>query len=307
MLAMAEAQLVNRLGLGTWHTFNAGADEGVLSDLLSSVLSHGVRFIDTADSYADGAAESILGRILVGIPRDTFVLSSKCYFPTSDNPGGGLSPRHIREAVARSLDRLRVESLDIYYAHRFDPHQAIERVADTFNELIDQGVTAHWGICRWPLDQAANVIEYCRRSRLIPPTAQQYHYNLFSREAEANSFPLFHSHGLQTTTYSPLAQGVLTGKFGGGKNGDSDRASNSASRAEMWDLQTAKIAKVERWRLALAATGRSPTAAALGFCLRRPEIGTILVGARSKEQFEANLRSAAESFAPDVIEMFDDL
>ena len=281
-----------RFGIGTWQTFNSKSDENVLSDLLRSATSKGIRFFDTADSYEDGYAEEVLGRLLSEYPRDSFQLCTKCFFPTRTSRRGGLGDRHVRDSLEGSLERLRVDSVDFYLAHRHDPDETVERVAHTFSALVEEGKTAHWGICRWPIAEAIKLINYCVMNGLKPPILQQYHYNLFTREAEERSFPLFYSHGLPTTSYSPLAQGVLTGKYGD-ETIDSERSSTVRSRASMWDLSPDKILKAQRWYNELESKGLTLTGAAIDFCLRRIEIDRVLLGVRSADQLEETLSNIA--------------
>ena len=281
-----------RFGIGTWQTFNSKYNEDVLGDLLRLAISRGIIFFDTASSYEDGFAEEVLGRLLSEFPRDSFLLCTKCFFPTRTSRRGGLGAGHVRDSLEGSLERLKVDSVDYYLAHRHDPDETLERVAQTFCTLVEEGKTAHWGICRWPIEEAINLINYCVRNGLQPPILQQYHYNLFTREAEERSFPLFHSHGLPTVSYSPLAQGVLTGKYGG-EIIDSERSSTVQSRASMWDLRPDKVLKAQRWHHELESKGLTLTGAAIDFCLRRIEIDRVLPGVRSADQLEETLPNIA--------------
>ena len=281
-----------RLGLGTWQTFNSESDQNVLADLLGFAISKGIRFIDTADSYQDGLAEEVLGRLLSEYPRDSFLLCTKCFFPTRTSRRGGLGFQHVRDSIEGSLERLKVDRVDFYLAHRHDPDEPVERVAQTFGALVEEGKIEHWGICRWPAEEVIKLLDYCAKNGLRPPSHQQYHYNLFTREAEENCFPLFHSHGLPTVSYSPLAQGVLTGKYRGGAI-DSERSSRPQSRASMWDLQPEKISKAQRWRRELESKKLTLAGAAIEFCLRRVEISRVLLGARSADQLEETVANIA--------------
>ena len=184
-----------------------------------------------------------------------------------------------------------MDFFDIYFAHRYDPLVPTQEVAHIFNCLINENKIKKWGICRWPLEKAIEIINFCHKNDLHPPSSQQFHYNLFNREAETESFPLFYSHNLLTVSYSPLAQGVLTGKYFLG-TGKSTRAALISARKTMWDMQDEKILNVEAWRAVLEKFDLAPSAAAISFCLNRKEISRVLLGARNKTQLIENIKAS---------------
>jgi aryl-alcohol dehydrogenase-like predicted oxidoreductase len=282
-------------GVGTWQNFRADTDTRILEKLIETAVDAGIRYFDTADSYDNGTAEIILGKILSNIPRNKFSVGTKCFHPTSEHPIGGLRRSRVRDALERSLDRLGLHRLDVYFAHRYDPDVRIEAVAETFHELIIENKISSWGLCRWPLGAAMNLLNYSSQQGLTSPIVQQFHYNLFNRTAEEESFPLFYNNGLHTMVYSPLAQGVLTGKYGNGVEAGS-RADRIEGRQTLWDLDQSKIARVENWRRIWASRGYSPVQMALAFCLRRREVSSVLLGARTSEQLEECVRSLTISW-----------
>lgn len=272
--------------------------------MLGAAIESGVNWIDTADSYEDGYAEKLLGEILVDFKRNQFVICSKCFFPTSTAKQGGLSDAHINEAFDGSQARLKVAYLDVYFAHRYDPDVAVESVAESFNRLISESKIRSWGICKWPIEKAVELLNYCANQKLAPPIAQQFQYNLFNREAEFLSFPLFESNQLPTISYSPLAQGVLTGKYF--KNGHNNtRADDPHTRKTMWDMDTSKIQKVEQWKQDIQALGVTPTTAALAFCLNQKAISRVLIGAKNKQQLTENLKASKITWDNRILEVFD--
>jgi aryl-alcohol dehydrogenase-like predicted oxidoreductase len=270
----------------------------------SLAIDRGIQSFDTADSYDDGGAERLLSYLLRGVPRNTYRLSSKCFFSTTLAPLGGLSQAHVKPALEASLKRLNTDYLDVYFAHRDDPSQSVEQIAQTFNHHLTEGLIRHWGICRWAPERVEKLFAFCTASGMQPPIAHQFHYNLFNREAENLAVPFFDRLALPTWVYSPLAQGVLSGKYMAGIP-SAARASMSQAKATMWDLQPTKIARVAAWESWLMKRELTPVKAAISFCVRRSEVSHLLIGASRAEQLEEILSGANLEWQPEFAEVFD--
>jgi aryl-alcohol dehydrogenase-like predicted oxidoreductase len=292
----------SRLGIGTWQNFYF-ENLSELDGLINYAHEQNIRYFDTSDNYFDGDSEKILGLLLQKFPRDSYKVSTKCFHPNSHSQIGGLSALHVRRSLNQSLKNINTDYIDILFAHRFDENQSIEQIATTFNQLIEEKKILNWGICKWPLDKAAALMDFCDRSRLKPPVGQQFQFNLLNKDAERLSFPLFHSHNLPTIAYSTLAQGVLSGKYSNAIPINS-RASKPFSKETMWDLSPDKIEKVKIWAKKISEKNLIPAHVALEFCLRRQEISTILLGPRNKKQLAEIINSKKFSWHDFLVEDF---
>jgi aryl-alcohol dehydrogenase-like predicted oxidoreductase len=292
------------LVLGSWQNLHASADQSALASVWAKAIDQGIRHFDTADSYEDGIAEILLADLLQGLPRASYQLSSKCFFATSAAPLGGLSVAHVKPALEGTLKRLQTDYLDVYFAHRDDQSLSVEQIAETFNECIAEGSIRHWGICRWAPERVAALMDFCQQTGLQPPVAQQFHYHLFNRDAEQESFPLYSRFGLPTWVYSPLAQGVLTGKYHDGIP-NLARAGMEHAKASMWEFHPEKIARVRAWAEWLQHRGLTPVQAAMAFCLSRPEVSHVLIGATQVQQLEEILSAANVDWQQEIVEVFD--
>lgn len=273
-----------RLGIGTWQNFCL-ENFSDLVELIDYGYDQKIRYFDTADNYFDGESEKILGLLLKKFPRDSYMVSTKCFHPNARSQIGGLSALHVNHSVNHSLKNINTDYIDVLFAHRFDENESIESTAITFNKLIEEEKILNWGICKWPIDKATLLMDFCKRNRLKLPVGQQFQYNLLNRDAEKLSFPLFHSHNLPTIAYSTLAQGILSGKYSDNIPIDS-RASKPVLKKTMWDFSPNNIEKIQSWERKIVEKNLIPSRVALEFCLRRPEISLVLLGPRNKKQLE---------------------
>jgi len=296
---------VSELGLGTWQTLSAST-AGSFSGIARRAFERGVNFFDTADSYFDGESEAALGKILRQLPREEIVVATKVFHPVGkDLPDNGLRRGRIRKAVEHSLRRLGLETIDLYQCHRFDPQTPLADVACTMNELIAEGKVRHWGTSRWSGAQLAEAFAFCRSSSLRPPVSNQHVYNLLNRSFEKDASVEQPRPGVSLLAYSPLAQGVLTGKYSVAAEQGS-RAANAGAARRMWDLTPEKIAAVEKWRAILRKKSLEPAAVALAWCLRLPLTGSVVFGASRPDQLETNLSAAGIAWSDTFLEGLTD-
>jgi len=282
---------VSAVSLGGWLTFGNTVDIPTTKKIVHRALDLGINHVDTADVYALGKCEEALGEALFGVRRSSCVLGSKVFWPTGPGPNDrGLSRKHIMESCAASLARLRTDYLDIYYCHRYDPDVPLEETVGAMEDLCAQGRILYWGVSCWTAAQIRAAVKLARRH---PPAVDQPPYNVFDRHIERDVLGTCSKEGLGVVVWSPLAQGVLTGKYLAGRPGDA-RASNAKVNKFIDKYLTADASAVVKKLAAIAQkAGVRPAQLALGWCLRRPEVTSVIVGATSVEQIEQNALAAA--------------
>jgi voltage-dependent potassium channel beta subunit len=292
---------VSEISLGAWINFGDQIERKTAIDLVHAAYDQGINFFDNADVYAAGQAEIVMGEAIRKLPRETLVISSKVFWPTMPGPNGrGLSRKHITESIEASLRRLGTDYVDLYYCHRYDPDTPIQEVVWTMNHLIQQGKILYWGTSEWEAANIAQAIGVANQLNLIPPVVEQPQYNMFRRKrVEVELEPLTREYTLGLTTWSPLASGILTGKYN-----DGIPAGSRASREDMaWLVDMLSDQRLEAVRkLTTLAENLQVTTAqmAIAWLLRRKEISSVITGATSMEQLDDNLG------APEALEKMDD-
>lgn len=294
---------VSRTALGSWLTFGAALDPAGAGRLVAEAVELGVNLLDTADVYRSGEGETLLGRAIQSLPRHRLVLASKCYFPMSDDPNDrGLSRKHIHESIDGSLRRLGTDYLDLYQCHRFDPETPLLETAAAMDDLIRRGKVLYWGVSQWPAERITEVVDLCRRERLHAPISNQPLYNLFERGIEVDVLPASERAGLGQIVYSPLAQGVLSGKYLPGQAPPPGSRATDAQSNQFLGRYTTP----ERLRQAAAfaafarSRGATPAGLALAFCLRDARVTSVIVGASSGAQLRENITGAGQVHPPEV-------
>jgi voltage-dependent potassium channel beta subunit len=299
---------VSEISLGSWVTFGTQVDEKKAVSLLQAAYEHGINYFDNADIYADGKAEIIMGQAIKDLPRTELVLSSKVFWPTSTGPNGrGLSRKHVMESVHASLKRMNVDYLDLYFCHRYDPDTPIEEVVRTMNILIQQGKILYWGTSEWEASQVARAYGIARQYNLIPPTMDQPQYNLLHRKrVEDQLMPLCRELGIGLTTFSPLAYGILTGKYNEGIP-EGSRASLENYGWVRDRITPERIERVKKLQVIAKDLGVTSGQLAIAWILRRKEVSTVITGASHPEQLDENLGAAeiVDKLDNDLLERID--
>jgi len=299
---------VSEISLGSWVTFGTQVDEKKAVSLLQAAYEHGINYFDNADIYADGKAEIIMGQAIKDLPRTELVLSSKVFWPTSTGPNGrGLSRKHVMESVHASLKRMNVDYLDLYFCHRYDPDTPIEEVVRTMNILIQQGKILYWGTSEWEASQVARAYGIARQYNLIPPTMDQPQYNLLHRKrVEDQLMPLCRELGIGLTTFSPLAYGILTGKYNEGIP-EGSRASLENYGWVRDRITPERIERVKKLQAIAKDLGVTSGQLAIAWILRRKEVSTVITGASHPEQLDENLGAAeiVDKLDNDLLERID--
>jgi voltage-dependent potassium channel beta subunit len=273
-----------------------------------------VNFFDNAEVYADGASETIMGNVLgkMGWGRDTYCVSSKVYWGGELPTQRGLSRKHVFEACHAALRRLRVDYLDLYFCHRPDLQTPIEETVQTMDTLARQGKILYWGTSEWSADQIMEAHAVARRDGLTPPTMEQPQYNMFHRDkVEREFWRLYAEVGLGTTTWSPLASGILAGRYDDGVPEDS-RMNLPAydwlrDQVVQSDQGRERIAKAGELRGLAAELGLSLPQMAIAWCLKNPDVSTVILGASKPEQLRENLTSLDKvaAMTDDVLERIE--
>lgn len=298
---------------GSWVTFGNQVDATRAAELLKIAYDAGVNFFDNAEVYAAGQAEIIMGNALkkLGFSRDSFCLSSKVLMGGDKPTQRGLSFKHVVEACHGALRRLQVDYLDLYYCHRPDPDTPLEETIRAMQTLINQGKILYWGTSEWEAPQIQAAIDIARQYGLTPPTMEQPEYNLFTRDkVEKEYLELFHYEGLGTTTWSPLASGLLTGKYNRGipKQSRVNVPGYEWLRKQFQSPEgKARLEKVKKLDQLAQEVGIPLVNLSLGWCVQNPHVSTVILGASRPEQLRQNLETLAylDRFTTELIEQIE--
>ena len=299
---------VSEISLGAWVTFGDQIDAKAASELIHAAYEAGVNYFDNADIYANGQAETDMGRAIKDLPREALVLSSKVFWPTMPGPNGrGLSRKHILESVHASLKRLGSDYLDLYFCHRFDPDAPVEEVVWAMDDLVHQGKVLYWGTSEWRAWQISTAFCVADSHHLVPPSMEQPQYNMFHRErVEDEIAPLCKEFGIGLTTFSPLYYGILSGKYNEGiPNGT--RASLPDYSWIRERITPERIATVRKLGEMAAELGLTTAQLAIAWVLRRKDVSTVITGATKLPQLEENLAAAeaVEKLSDDALDRIE--
>jgi voltage-dependent potassium channel beta subunit len=305
---------VSELSFGSWLTFGNQISDEVAEGLMRKSYENGVNFFDDAEGYARGRSELAMGKILrkIGWPRDTWLVSSKVFFGAAEEPQKpnqyGLSRKHVFEACHAALRRLQVDYLDLFFCHRPDPETPIEETVRVMSDLIAQGKVLYWGTSEWSAQEIMQAFTVARQYNLLPPSMEQPQYSLLVRERVEKEYARLYSEiGLGTTIWSPLASGVLTGKYNDGipKETRLGLEANDWLRVHVFNKE--RIAKVKQLATVAADLGISQAVLAVAWCLKNPNVSTVILGASKERQLEETLTAseAAEKLTPEVLEKIE--
>lgn len=291
---------LSALSFGAWVTFGSQIARDQARNLVAAAWDHGINFFDNAESYANGRAEQVMGDVIADLrlPRDGFCVSSKVFFGSAADPRPtqkGLSRKHITDACHGALKRLRADYLDLYYCHRPDPTTPIAETVHAMDTLVRQGKVLYWGTSEWSAVQIQQALDIAERHNLQGPSMEQPQYNLLHRQrVEQEYAPLYERAGLGTTTFSPLASGLLSGKYNDGF--PDDARLGLASMAWLQDLVLGsdvdtRLAQLRRYSALAAELELPPAALAIAWCLRNPQVSSVILGASRVEQLLQNLQA----------------
>lgn len=309
---------VSALSLGSWVTFGTQVDIDKAVVNMKTAYDAGVNFFDNAEGYESGQSEVVMGAALqrLGWRRDSYLVSSKVYFGCVENPGPnqmGLSRKHVIEACHQALQRMQLDYLDLYFCHRPDPNVPMEETVRAMSDLVQQGKVLYWGTSTWSAQQIMEAYALARQYHLVPPAMEQPQYNLFVREqVEVEYARLYPAIGLGLTTFSPLASGLLTGKYNEGIPADSrmNLPGYKWLRRRLLDAEgQARVEKVKKLAVLAAEMGTSTSRLAIAWCLKNPHVSTVITGASRVEQVVDNLQAIEllPQLTEDVLQMMEDI
>ncbi|MFO7320517.1 MAG: aldo/keto reductase family protein [Chloroflexota bacterium] len=296
---------VSAISLGAWLTYGSNlVSEEQAAACIRRAIEHGINFIDVADIYSEGRAEEVVGRVIKDYKRSDLVISTKAYWPMSDNINDrGLSRKHIVESVEKSLKRFQTDYIDIFFCHRFDEETPVEETVRAIDDLIRQGKILYWGTSMWNAAQLQEALCVSRMVNANRPVVEQPEYNMLDRdfvEGQLDQFAL--ANGIGLVVWSPLAQGILTGKYNDGIPEDSRVALID------WVKEYATQDKLDKARAIsqlAAEMGVTPAALALAWTLKNPAVSSAITGASRPEQVDQNVKALEVEITPEIDERIE--
>lgn len=282
---------VSEVSIGGWITMGGTIEDRHTKEILHSAVDEGINFIDLADVYAGGEAERAAGAVLREMKRSDLVISSKVFWPMSQNPNDrGLSRKHIMESCESSLKRLGTDYLDLYFCHRWDEETPLDETVRAMDDLVRQGKVLYWGTSVWRSDQLRAAHESARRFNAYHPVVEQPRYNLFDRHIERDGvLATCRDYGIGLVVWSPLAQGLLAGRY------DEEVPAGSRAKKTRWlegRLTEENLSASRRFSALAREAGHEPGQLALAWILRRPEISSVITGASRAEQLRSNVEAS---------------
>ncbi|MGD0477127.1 MAG: aldo/keto reductase [Nitrososphaerales archaeon] len=285
---------VSELSLGAWVTYGGQVGEAVTAKCMSAAFDLGVNFYDNAEAYANGNAETVMGNVIkkLGWRREDIIVSSKVFWGGNGPNDKGLSHKHIYEACRNSMKRLQLDYLDLFFCHRPDPNTPIEETVRAMDDLIHQGKILYWGTSEWSAADIMRANGLARELGLTPPQMEQPQYNMIHRDrVEKEYLPLYRDIGLGTTTWSPLASGLLTGKYNAGIPPDSRGALSGYGWLKEHVITPQNITKVKQLEPIAEELGCTMAQLALAWARKNENVSTVITGATSPEQVKENMAS----------------
>ncbi len=295
---------VSEISLGSWLTYSGGVQREQAKACVEAAFNAGINFIDTANVYGRGAAESLLGDVLRGHARSSYVLATKVYFPMSDSDRG-LSAQQIHKQIDASLQRLQTDYVDLYQCHRYDQHTPLQETMGALTEVVQAGKARHIGFSEWPAEKIDESLALSGVERFL---SSQPQYSMLWRAPEAEVIPLCRQEGISQIVWSPLAQGVLTGKYLPGQPPPADSRAASDSMGGFIDrlIAPSVLEAVQQLRPIAEQAGLTMAQLALAWVLREPNVASAIVGASRPEQVHANASASGLTLSANTLDAIDE-
>jgi aryl-alcohol dehydrogenase-like predicted oxidoreductase len=302
---------ISELSFGTWLTAAGGVGREQAIRCIQAAVEHGITLFDTANEYGAGEAERVLGAALKAFPRDRFMIATKLYFPVGDEPDKGLSAAQIEKQLDRSLERLGVDFIDLYQCHRYDKETPLEETLGALDKAVKSGKVRAIGFSEWTGEQIEAAAAIANANGLTAFSSSQPQYSMLWRKPERKVFPACRKHGIGNLAFSPLAHGVLTGKYAPGQppppgsraaSEEMNRFMETAGRHYRSDYLLEAVAQLKP---IAAELGLTMAQMALAWVLRKPEVASAIIGASRPEQIADNVRAVGVELPVDVLERID--
>ncbi len=303
---------VSEVCLGSWLTYGNATEDRTAIDCIERAYELGINFFDTANVYARGKSEEMVGQGLRKFPRDSYVVATKVYFPMNDGPmpnNKGLSRKHIIEQCDASLKRLGMDYIDVYQCHRYDTETPLEETLRALDDLVTQGKVLYIGFSQWSPVQIADAAAMQRAFSLDKFVSSQPYYNMLGRDVEKDVIPLCEREGIGQIVYSPLAQGLLTGKYTPGQPPPADsRAADPKQNMFLngGKLDSAQLERIQKLKPIAEQCGLSMAQLALAWCLRQKNVSSVIIGASRPEQVDDNAGAAGVTLSPETLKAIDE-
>ncbi len=300
---------VSEISLGSWLTYGKSVEDDTATKTIQRAYELGINSFDSANVYERGQGEIVMSKALRVFPRESYVITTKAFWPMGDGPNDrGLSRKHIFEQLHASLKRMELDYVDIFYCHRYDPEAPVEETLRTIDDLIRQGKVLYAGVSQWTAAQIEEAVAVADRYLLDRIVVNQPVYNMINRYIEPEIIPVSEKYGIGQIVFSPLAQGVLTGKYRGGKIPAGTRASNPEISNSLQDLIASGVmSKVDALEDLAGELGVSFAEMALAWTLRQPNVASALVGASRPEQIEANCKAVNVTLSTETLEKIEEI
>jgi voltage-dependent potassium channel beta subunit len=299
---------ISEIALGNWITHGSQVDDDAAKACVQAAFDSGITFFDTADVYAGGAAESVLGNILKGVRRSSYVLATKVFWPTGEGPNDhGLSRKHMIESCHASLRRLQTDYVDLYQAHRYDEEVPLEETMRAFEDLVRSGKILYVGISEWTADQISDALRIADEMGFDRIVSSQPQYSMLWRVPEAEVIPLCRREGIGQIVWSPLAMGVLTGKYEPGRPPEQGTRAAHGSGIHREFLSDETLRAVRELKPIAADVGLSMAGLALAWVLHNDNVSAAIIGASRPEQVEENVKASGVKLDASVFERIDEV
>lgn len=307
-LGLAGVKL-SEIGLGSWLTYSFGVGEDTARACVRRAFDLGINFFDTADVYNRGGAETVYGHELKAFRRRDLFIATKCFFPMSENVNDrGLSRKHIFESVHDSLKRLQVDYIDLMQCHRFDEETELFEVVRAMDDLIRQGKILYWGVSEWPAKEIRRACSIARQIHACPPVSNQPEYSIAARRIETNGAQqACWEEWLGMVVWSPLKQGLLTGKYAGGQVPPDSRAASEKMNMFLKTVDRTIVDRVEKLRPIAARRNMTLAQLAIAWLLKREAVASVIIGASRVEQVDENAAAAEFELSEEDMAKIDDL
>jgi aryl-alcohol dehydrogenase-like predicted oxidoreductase len=300
--------VVSEIAYGNWITHGGQIEDAAATSCVQAAFDEGITFFDTADVYAMGRAETVLGAALDGVRRESYVLATKVFWPTGDGPNDkGLSRKHVMESCHASLRRLRTDYVDLYQAHRYDPETPLDETLRAFDDLVRQGKVHYVGISEWNAAQIADALRIAGEMGFDRIVSSQPQYSMLWRVIDAKVVPLCREEGIGQIVWSPLAQGVLTGKYlpGGALPEGSRATDDDAGKFMKWMLRDELLTAVQALKPIADEAGLSMAQLALAWVLQNDNVSSAIIGATRPEQVKDNVAASGVRLEAEVMTRID--